>query len=177
MSLSCPGRLPRPRRTACRSPLFPLGAGLRREEPKACQGLERVLSGGTVHSGRGISGLLTGALPPLELRAAAAWPSEPSTEARGAPGMLWGSGFLARRALRSGTHLGAEDKQIRVRLSSRPYTPMHLGYFLRARVTPTASPAGILGIDECPARPAPEINLPLDGTDAAGHHCAHFSGA
>ena len=142
-----------------RSPLSPLGAGLRRAEPSV-SGAERVLSGGTVHSGRGISGLLTGGATAARssAAAAAAWPNEPSTGPRRSRDAL-GLRLLARRALRSGTHLGAEDKQICVRLSSRPHTPLIGVLSLRARVTPTASPAGILGIDECPVPAGPRNKL------------------
>lgn len=95
-----------------RSPLFPLGAGLRRAEPSV-SGAERVLSGGTVHSGRGISGLLTGGATASRssAAAAAAWPSEPSTGPRRSRDAL-GLRLLARRALRSGTHLGARLRRL-----------------------------------------------------------------
>lgn len=81
-------------------------------------GAERVLADGTVHSGRGIPGLLTGGATAARgsAAAAAAWPGEPSTGPRRSRDAL-GPRLLARLALRSGTHLGAEDKQTRVRLS------------------------------------------------------------
>lgn len=69
---------------------------------------ERVLAVGTVHCGRGISGCLTGGATAASssAAAAAAWPGAPSTgrrRCRHSPGRR----LLARRALGSGTHLGA----------------------------------------------------------------------
>lgn len=71
-------------------------------------GAERVLAGGTVYSGRGISGRLTGGATAVLSSAAAAvaWPGAPGTSRRRSPDSL-GRSLLARRTLGSGTHLQA----------------------------------------------------------------------
>lgn len=136
-------------------------------------GAERVLAGGTVYSGRGISGRLTGGATAVlsSPAAVAAWPGAPGTSRRRSTDSL-GRSLLARRTLGSGTHLQAENKQTRIRLSAGPHTPRTGALSLRARVTPTPTAARRLWMDECPA-PAPEINLLLDGTTPLGHQCAH----
>lgn len=141
---------------------------------RACQGAEPCPVGCTAITVAGASRAFShrGATARSSAAGRCCMAHEPST-ACGAPGMLWGSGLDRRTAMIRDALLGLRTKQIRARLSSRPYTPTNWGTFPPRRVTPTASPAGILGMMSAqPGRPW-EQTCSLDGTDAAGHHCAH----
>lgn len=106
-----------------------------------------------------------GALPPLgaplrpplhgpERRAPAGGAAGTLSDADSLPHARWDPG----RTSRLGTNRHTERRT--------PHTT-NWGLSLRTRVTPTPTPAGRLWMDEYLA-PAPEINLPLDGTDSAG---------
>lgn len=138
-------------------------AGFGRAKPSV-SGADCVLVGSTVHSSRGILGRLTGGAPAAWSSAAAAtaWPGALGTGPRRSWDSL-GRRLLARRSLGLGTHLGAEDKQTHIRLSAVPQTP-RIG---RSPRHPHPDPSREIGLDACPA-PTPEINLPLDVTDASG---------
>lgn len=165
-ALHRPASAARAGRSLPRSLLSLLGVGRGPAQPRG-SGAERILAGSTVHSGRGISGLLTGGATAARSSAvaAAAWPGALGTSRR-CSGDSLGRRLLASHALRSQTHLGAEDKQTWVRLSAGPQRRRIEAFSFGARVTPTPTPARRLWKDECPA-PTPEINLPLDGTDAS----------